>query len=123
MSVYQVDGACYETALAGATAVAARINGTFVTHTGSAYQVNVTAVNPPGGITGNFASLAIHFVPISGSGIQQTRIVYHLPCVEPTMADGIQIGWLVVAAWAATYAIMFLAKALRGETGGTYGSS
>lgn len=39
-----------------------------------------------------------------------------------SVADGVEMGWLVAACFVAAFSIKFLARGLRGETGGDYGS-
>ncbi len=40
-----------------------------------------------------------------------------------TVEDGVYVGWLIGSAFLAVFAIKFLSRAFRGETGGDYGQS
>lgn len=53
----------------------------------------------------------------SGSGTSGTSAT-----IQYSTEDGVTMGWLVAACFVAAFGIKFLARALRGETGGDYGS-
>lgn len=113
--MFQVGSACYASATAANSATASVQSGAVVSHSGAARIVTVSAVDD--------VSITYTFTGLDGSVIAQT--VQHIPqpCGLLTAADGLQIGWLIVGAWLAVYAVMFIARAFRGETETNYGNT
>lgn len=113
---YQVNQACYPSALSAAQAVASSQIGSIVQHGSSAYVVDVSAV------TGSVITYS--FLPVGGGTSISVASPYTAQeCQLLDLADGLQLGWMVVGAWLAAYGVMFMARALRGETGGSYGNT
>jgi len=113
--MFQVGAACYSSATAANSATASANAGAVVTHSGTARIVTVTAVDD--------GSITYTFTALDGSSVVQVVPSIPQPCGLLTAADGLQIGWLVASAWIAAYAVMFIARALRGETQGNYGNT
>lgn len=113
--MYQVGSACYSSAAAANSATASVQSGAVVSQSGTVRIVTVLSVND--------SSITYSFTGLDGSVVSQT--VQHIPqpCGLLTAADGLQIGWLIVGAWLAVYAVMFIARALRGETETNYGNT
>lgn len=113
---YQVGFICYPTTLAAAQAAASASVGSVVNHGGAAYVVGVDSVT--------VTTINYSFEPVAGGSPISLSVPFDAqPCNLLTMDDGIHIAWLLIAAWASTYAVMHIAKALRGETGGGYGDA
>lgn len=90
--------------------------GALVNHSGVLYSVNVSSA------TEN--SITYTLSPAFGGRAVIHRAPFTAqPCNMLQLSDGLQIGWMVAAAWIAAYATLFIAKALRGETGNEYGNS
>lgn len=105
---FQVGSACYPTAQQAAQASASAQVGAVVVHGGSAFVVDV------GGVADTSIAYRLH--PVAGGNpIQITAPYLPQPCNLLQLQDGLQMGWMVAAAWLATYSIMFLTRALRGE--------
>lgn len=113
--MFQVGSACYASAAAANSATASAQSGVVVSQSGTVRIVTVSAVDD--------SSITYTFTGLDGSAVSQT--VQHLPqpCGLLTAADGLQIGWLVAGSWLAVYAVMFIARALRGETESNYGNT
>lgn len=113
---YQVGSACYESALAAAQVAASTEIGRVVSHGGNAFVVNAASVAE--------GSITYSFQPLAGGPLATVVAAYTAqPCNLLSMNDGLQLGWLVVACWASVYGVMFLRRALMGETVGNYGNS
>lgn len=111
---FQVGSACYGTALEAAQVAASSQIGSLVG--GAPYSVSVSSVTAD----------AITFVlsPIGGgAAITHVAPFAAQPCNMLQLADGVQMGWLVAGAWIGAFALLFIAKALRGETGNDYGNT
>lgn len=107
---FQVGSACYDTAAQAAQAQASSLAGGVVVHGSAAYVVGVSAVSD--------TSITYTFAPVGGGAtISQVAAYDAQPCNLLTGADGLTLGWAVAAAWLATWAVMFLARALRGPRG------
>lgn len=53
--------------------------------------------------------------------IVSSTLIYDPPVCEVLgIADGLQIGWMVAGVWLAAFAVLFIAKALRGDSGETH---
>jgi hypothetical protein len=114
--MFQVGTACYGTATQAAQVSASAQVGAVVSHGGMAYTVDVVAAGDTA------ITYALH--PLGGGASLQTVVGYTpQPCNLLQAEDGITIGWLVAGAWIAAFGLMFLARAIRGETGENYGNS
>ena len=113
--MYQVGTACYASASAANSATASAQSGAVVTHSGTVRIITVSSVGDD--------TITYNFTGLDGSVVAQT--VQHIPqpCGLLTASDGLQIGWMIAAAWIAAYSVMFIARALRGETQGNYGNT
>ena len=106
--MYQVGTACYSTATAAMQAIASSQTGAVVQQSGTAYVTVATG-------TATGIDYALH--PLSGGPILgQSIAITPEPCGLLTASDAHQLGWLIVAAWVAAYAVVFLARIVRGET-------
>ena len=113
--MFQVGSACYDSAATANSAIASAQSGAVVSHSGTARIVTVSAVDG--------ASITYTFTGLDGSVIVQTVQHVPQPCGLLTASDGLQIAWLIAGAWIATFAVMFIARALRGETESNYGNT
>lgn len=113
--MFQVGSACYASAAAANSATASAQAGAVVIHGGQARIVTVTAVDGE--------SITYAFTGLDGSMLAQTVQNTPQPCGLLTAEDGLQIGWMVAACWIAVYAVLFIARALRGETESNYGNA
>lgn len=105
---YQVGDVCYPTAHMAAAASASREAGALVVHGDSTYAVSVQAVS----------DTSISYVltpPAGGAAIALQTPYIAQECGLMGAADGMWIGWAIGGAWICAYALLFLAKALRGE--------
>ena len=113
---FQVGSACYDTALQAAQVAASSAIGAVVDHGGSAFTVNVS------GVTSSVISYT--FTPVAGGTALTLDAPYTAqPCNLLQSSDALAIGWLIGAAWLGVYGVMFMARALRGESEGSYGNS
>jgi hypothetical protein len=116
MAGFQVGAACYETELQAAQVSASSVIGSIVQQGETAYVVNASNV------AGN--AISYTFSPVSGGAAFTVQSPYAAqPCGLLDISDGLAMGWLVVAAWASAYSVMFIRRALIGETGGSYGNT
>lgn len=108
MSSYQVGDACYPTPSAAAMASASTVSGSFVSRGTTLYQVNVTGVTD--------TSITYRFTPavVTGTVVNQTIPFTAQPCGLLVASDGVQVGWMIAAAWIGVYAIKWLARTIRG---------
>jgi len=113
--MFQVGPACYASALAANSATASAQSGAVVTHSGTVRIVTVSSVGDD--------TITYNFTGLDGSVVAQTVQQIPQPCGLLTAADGLQIGWLIAGAWIATYAVLFIAHAIRGETTSNYGNA
>ncbi|MBN9626046.1 MAG: hypothetical protein ABS39_08135 [Acidovorax sp. SCN 65-28] len=113
--MYQVGAACYSTPTAALQAIASGQTGAIVQHGGAGYIATATGTDT--GIVYTFHPLA------GGAPISQSVAFAPEPCGLLTAADGLQMGWLIVAAWVAAFSVMFIARTLRGETTSNYGNT
>ena len=101
---WQVGSLCYGTALDAVHAIAAGQVGTIVVRGSAVYVVDVSAVTD--------ASITTVLNPVGGGAAITTVVsVTPQPCGLLEWQDTLALGWLVVAAWVAVYAVKFLAKA------------
>lgn len=113
---YQVNQACYPSALSAAQAVASSQIGSLVDHGGTVYAVDVSTVS------GTLITYSL--LPVGGGSAITIAAPYTAQdCQLLDLADGLQLGWLVAGVWLAAFGLMFITRALRGETGGDYGNS
>lgn len=118
---YQVDQTCYDTAVKAAQAAVSKSEGAVFTAGTSMYVANVTSVVTSGA---DSANVTWAFNQVGSSNVMSKVVGYNAqPCNLMTASDALAMSWLVVGAWAAVYAVMFLTRALRGETGGDYGNA
>lgn len=60
----------------------------------------------------------------NGTVVAESTLIYDPPaCDVLGVEDGLTMGWMVGGALIAAFCLMFLARALRGETGEGYGAS
>lgn len=113
--MFQVGAACYSTPTAALQAIASSQTGSIVQHGGAGYIA--TAMGTDSGILYTFQPLA------GGPAISQAVAFSPEPCGLLTAADGLQMAWLIIGAWVAAFAVMFIARTLRGETSSNYGNT
>lgn len=113
---YQVASACYSTATQAAQASASAQVGAVVSHGGSVYVIDVAQAGE--------SSITYNLQPLAGGVSLQSTVAYTAqPCGLLQAADGLAIGWAIAGAWIGAYALLFLTRAFRGETGENYGNS
>lgn len=118
---YQVDQACYETTVQAAEASVSKFNGMLMESGSSIYAMDVTAISQ---VSAGLANITWAGKNINNGATMSRVVSYHAqPCNLMTSSDALAMGWLVVAAWAAVYGVMFLTRALKGESGGDYGNA
>lgn len=89
-----------------------------VINAGSAIYLVSTPTVTASAITYSFKNVS------SGSILATTSTPYYpQACNMLSMADGVQIGWLIGAAWLATFAILFIAKAIYHKEDSNYGNA
>lgn len=116
MAGYQVGGACYTTPMAALQAKASEYVGSLVTAGSMAYQVDVALVTD--------TTIRYKFMPIDGSAsFNRTNTYAVQPCNLMSTEDALELGWLIVAAWAGAYAIRFLTRTVRDHMGETNGDT
>lgn len=104
---YQVGSACYSTATQAAQAAASAQVGAVTSHTSTSYVINAASVDD--------TSITYTLTPVSGGAPLTVVAPYTAqPCALLTFQDGMQMGWLVAAAWLATFAIVTLRNAVTG---------
>lgn len=104
---FQVGPVCYPTELAAAQAQASATVGTVINHGTTAYVVD------SGTIAGNSITYLLH--PFGGGPpVSLAAPFTPQPCNLLQWSDGLQLGWLVAAVWLGVYAVIFIAKALKG---------
>lgn len=107
--MYQVGDACYQTPAAAAAAQASKLVGSILQQGQTLYSVSVDSV----------ADNAINYVltPVGGGASMQYAAPFTpQPCGLLTSQDALDLGWMVVGAWVAVYAVSFLIRVIRGET-------
>ncbi|MEZ0202876.1 hypothetical protein [Ideonella sp.] len=106
---YQVGAACYESPIAAVQAIASSQLGQLLHASGGTYAVDVVAIGD--------ASYTLAFTALDGGPALSAQAVPLTlqPCGLLTWQDGMTLGWLVVGAWATTYAVKFLWGLFRGE--------
>jgi len=116
MAGFQSGDSCYPTAADANMALAYTFKGQLINLGGGPAVVREVASSSN--------VVALYLAPVDGSPeIEHLISVDPSACILPDVADGALLGWAVAACFIAVFGIMFLARALRGETGGTYGES
>ncbi|MNY54262.1 hypothetical protein D3C86_1901120 [compost metagenome] len=83
---------------------------------GAAHSVSVSSVDE--------ASITYVFTPVGGgTAITHVAPFTPQPCNMLQLEDGLSIGWMVAGAWIGAYCLLFLRRALSGETGSDYGNT
>lgn len=113
---YQVGSACYETTIQAASASASAQVGSLVQISGAPHVA---------ALSGNTGSvLEWTFVPVVGGPSVVVSAPYTAqPCGLLQASDAVSMSWMVVAVWLAAYSLLFIARAVRGETEGNYGNA
>ena len=113
---FQVGQACYPTEASAASASASQTVGTIVHRGTDVYAVNASSVTE---------NTIIYTLTPLGGGTPITTVTPYTAqhCQLLTFGDGLQLGWMIAAAWIGAYCLMFLARVFRGETGDSYGNS
>lgn len=113
---YQVGSACYPTSVAAAQVSASSQIGSVVAHGTTSYVINATAADA--------TSITYVLSPVGGGASITVVAPYDAqPCSLMDYQDALSMAWLVVGAWAAAYALLFITRAFRGETGSDYGNA
>ena len=113
---YQVNDACFPSAISAAQAAASSQIGALKEHGGTLYAVDVSAVTA--------SSITYSLLPVGGGAPVVLVAPYAAQeCQLLNLDDGLQLGWMVAAVWLAAFGVMFMARALRGETGDNYGNT
>lgn len=114
--MFQVGSACYSTQLQAAQVSASSQLGSLVSHGGLSYVVDLANA------TGNTLTYSLN--PIGGGTPISSTVSYTAqPCALLQIEDGLTIGWMIAAAWIAAYALIFLAKILKTESGESNGNT
>ena len=113
---YQVGSTCYATAIEAGQAQASTMVGAIVGQGSVAHTVSTSTIDA--------TSITYVLSPVGG-GTPITHVAPFTPqpCNMLQLEDGLTIGWLIAAAWIGAFCLMFLARALRGETGSDYGNT
>ncbi len=103
---FQVGSACYETAEAANAAAASSLVGSNLVHGGQVVVVDVVSVTA--------STISYSYTPLGGTeATTQTFAATPQPCGLLGAGDAVEIGWLVLGALFATYAVMFMTRGLR----------
>lgn len=103
---FQVGSACYDTAAMAAEVSASAQVGAVVSHGSQSYVVNASSSDG--------SSITYAFTPIGGGSAFTVVAPYTAqPCRLLTHQDGMTIGWLLAGVWFATWAIKFMAVAIK----------
>lgn len=116
MAGFQSGSMCYATALEANAATALAYKGSLINlQSGPAI---VHAVDSSANV------VSLYLTPFGGGPeIEQVIFIDPSACIIPGVEDGVVLGWAVAACFFVAFGVMFLARAMRGETGGTYGES
>lgn len=113
---YQVGSTCYGTATEAGQAQASSIGGTFAQVGQVPHSVAVASVDD--------GSITYVLTPVTGGqAITHVAPFNPQPCNMLGLADGLQVGWMIGAAWIGAFAVLAIKHALSGETGGNYGNA
>ena len=117
MAYTQVGNTCYPSEISANQAIAASQIGK-ITQVGTASYVVDSSTQTATAITYVLRNVN------STATITKVSTVTPIPCQALTAGDAGSMAWMVVAAWIAVYSIMFLTRALRGESQeSNYGTS
>lgn len=112
---YQIANACYSTPQQAAQAAASAQLGSVIQNAGSSYIVEVLSVSDN--------SISYSFRPVAGGTPLTVVSAFNpQPCNLLQWGDGLQMGWMVAAAWVGAFSVTFLAKTLW-RMMGDYGDS
>lgn len=102
--MWQVGSACYGTQLEAVGAIASSVAGSVHSTAAGLYSLDVA--------TYDATSIEYAFTPLDGGPAIANVLVPVSPplCGLLTQGDALELGWAVVAAWAAVFAIKFLAR-------------
>lgn len=113
---FQVGSTCYATATEAAQAQASTMVGVIVGQGGTAHTVSAMSIDD--------TSITYVLTPVGGgTAITHVAPFTPQPCNMLQSSDAMQMGWLIAGAWIGAYCILFIARALRGETGSDYGNT
>jgi hypothetical protein len=104
----QVGSACYGSPLEAAQATASAQLGRIVESGSGLYSVDV--------VSATASTIEYGFTPLDGAAAIPTAVVPFTaqPCNLLQFEDGIELGWYVIAAWALTWGVRFLARQFKG---------
>jgi len=104
----QVGTGCYDTPLEAAQATASSQLGRIVQSASGLYSVDV--------VSATATNIEYGFTPVDGGPALPSTVVPFTPppCNLLQLQDGIEVGWYVVAAWAAAFGVRFLARQFKG---------
>lgn len=106
---YQVGSACFDNLADAASALVGIQNGQFLPGSSSVVKVTSFSSDPIDSSVSITASIA----SLDGSYSYSTTQVYTVPaCSVLTFDDGVSIGWQLLAAFSAVYAVLFLRRAI-----------
>lgn len=107
---WQVGQTCYGSQLAANQAAASTQVGAVVAHGGSVYVTSIA------GVTADAVTYA--FTPLTGGNpVSMTVQIQPMPCGLLGVDEATQLGALVSLAWVGTWAVLFIARALRETLG------
>jgi len=113
---YQIDNACYDTALQAAQVAASSEVGSIVVLGSTAYVVNAPTITA--------TSITYQLNQIGGPGtISSSNAFTAVPCQLLTVEDGLSMGWLVGSVWVAVFALLFITRGLRISEESSYGNA
>lgn len=108
---YQVGSICYESLLAANQASVSGQAGSIVLIGGQSQVLSILSVDG--------SSVTYGFTPLEGGATtSQSVAIFPQPCNLLTAADGLEVAWMIGAAWLSVYALMFIANYLKRETFG-----
>lgn len=106
---FQVGPTCYPSELSAAIAQASAQVGTIVQHGSAAYVVEAGAITP--------TSITYVFNPVGGGTALTVATPYSAQaCQMLDWSDGLELGWAVAGVWVATVALLFIARAIKGDS-------
>lgn len=106
---FQVGSSCYSSEAAAATAQASSMGGAVVQHGSAAYVVEA------GTISGTSITYVFH--PVGGGTALTLATPYSAQaCNMLDWSDGLELGWAIAGVWLATAALLFITRALRGDS-------
>lgn len=109
MAYAQVGDTCYPSELSANQAIAAGEIGKVVQIGTASYVVNSS--------TQTSTSITYVLQNVSSTAtVTKTATITPIPCQALTAVDGGSMAWMVVAAWVAAYALLFITRSLRGDS-------